>query len=149
MSIGGGGSDVEVKFGGTTSGLDAASTAAANDIRKVGNEAKKAEAPLKGLAGVFAHMKSEFKRGFSEEMARSGQDFTQFGGTAGGVLDGVTTKLQDIKGAMIITGLAAATLGGAIALVKWGGQFGTKPKSSTRWRPNSGWQPRRSPGGAT
>lgn len=123
-----GGNDVEVKFGGDTRDLDAASTKASQDMEKVGKSAT-------GLQGVFAKVKSGmdslkgtmregFARGYNEEMAKAGHETLSFGEISEKVFSNAEGGMLSMVGSLAKVGIAAGALAAVVGLIHFGAEFG-------------------------
>lgn len=122
MSVGSGGNDVEVKFGGSTSDLDAAANKAGKSIEHVGKETE-------ALHGVFEKAKEglldftkELKLGWADGWV---QGLKEVKGSADIIAEGGLSAMTGMGAIGLgIAGVAAATVAALPALVEWESKFG-------------------------
>jgi len=118
------GEDVNVKFGGTTTDLDAASNRAKADIKGVSDTAKVATGTFGALGSKIKGMFTSIKEGFSTGWAQGLKDASDKAQDLGANADIAGVRLGGMAKTMGVVAVAAAGISAAIGLVKWGAAFG-------------------------
>lgn len=118
------GEDVNVKFGGSTGGLDAAANKAKADIKSVSDTAKQATGTFGALGQKMKGMFADIKQGFSTGWAQGLQDASEKAKNLGENADIAGVRLGGMAKSMGVVALAAVGISAAIGLVKWGAAFG-------------------------
>lgn len=118
------GEDVNVKFGGSTSGLDDAANRAKADIKGVADTAKTATGTFGALGQKMKNMFSSIKEGFSTGWAQGFKDASEKAQDLGANADIAGVRLGGMAKSLGVVAVAAAGVSAAIALIKWGAAFG-------------------------
>lgn len=125
-----GGNDVEVKFGGSTADLDAASNKAANDIKKVGQAGEALPGVFGRIRSAFSSMTSNFRTNFSAEFAKNlqeaGMESMSFRDAVKAAFSDAGNSIDSFVGGMgrKIGVIATVLTGAMVGVGKWAAGFG-------------------------